>query len=267
LRPLPTNDGWLLVRDLAVRHILRTNEWKKPIYFAVTIPPETFAPYRDILEMEGLAYRVVPRKQKNMINVAKLERNILGDFKYTSILDDNWKRDRSVYLPPHTEHLIKNYAAAFIQLAFIQHRDSLYKEAVRNMEIAFEIAPTMSPHRELLPYYYLDAGDSASAIKFCKDLIAEDPGDAGARYRLAGVYERLGRDLESLQQLDWLFAFDRDNQDVLVASVGMALRIGQVKKAKGYLTDWLMRHPEDEMAKQYLDDLERQLADEQPNAP
>jgi hypothetical protein len=62
LSPIPAQDGWVLVRDLAVDHILRTNEFKRPIYFAVTIPPATFAPYKDIIEMEGLAYKVVPRR-------------------------------------------------------------------------------------------------------------------------------------------------------------------------------------------------------------
>ncbi len=265
--PIPTKNGWVLIRDLAVNEILVTNEWRKPIYFAVTIPPETYEPYRDYLEMEGLAYLVVPKKEKNMINVAKLEQNILEKFKYTSILDKNWKRDRSVYLPPYTEHLIQNYAAAFIQLSFIQNRDSLYEKAVRNMEIAREISPQMDTPRQLLPYFYLDAGDTVNAIQFCADRITSHPDDLDIRYRLAGIYERINRPLDSLEQLDFIFARDKESRDVFMAAVGMALRVGQNGKARAYMTEWLRVHPDDATTREYLKDLDRQLQGGQPATP
>ena len=122
----------------------------------------------------------------------------------------------------------------------------------------------MDAPRQLLPYYYLDAGDTVSAVKFCTDRIAENPDDLDIRYRLAGVYERLNRPTQSLEQLEYIFARDKNSRDVFMASVGMALRAGQAGKARGYITEWLRVHPDDAAAKQYLQDIDRQLQQQQP---
>jgi len=94
--------------------------------------------------------------------------------------------------------------------------------------------------------------------------IEQNPDDLDMRYRLAGVYERLNDPTKSLEQLDYIFARDKDSRDVFMASVGMALRVGQPGKARFYITEWLRRHPEDEAAKQYLQDLDRQIQAQQP---
>jgi DNA-binding SARP family transcriptional activator len=259
LTPVPTKDGWLQVRDLAVRHILGVNEWKRPIYFAVTVPQTTFEPYLDILEFEGLAHRFVRRKGKNMINMDKTIENIYRKYDYSGILDDDWKRDDSFYLPPHTEHLIQNYAAAFVHLALRQHRDSLYADAVRALEIAHEISPAYSPPLQLLGWYYLDMGDTTSAIQFYQDRLARQPNSLEVRFRLAGVYQRTGRNLEALEQLEYLIRLEPNNRDAVMAATGIALRLDRIAKARQLLANWLRIHPEDLGAKGALDDLDRQI--------
>jgi hypothetical protein len=269
-RPVPTKDGWWLVRDLAVRHILenvlRDEETKRPVYFAVTIPPDTYAPYRELLEFQGLAYKVVRRKGTNMVNRDAVVENIWNRYKYTSILDENWKRDRSIYLPTHTEHLIQNYAAAFVQLAIILHRDTLYEESVRCLEAAHQISPNMEPPIQLLGWYYLDMGDTAKAVRFYQEQLVRRPNNLDLRFRLAGVYERTGRDLEALEQLEYILRVDPDSRDAVMAGVGLALRANFVSKARQYLAEWLRNHPEDVSARQTLDDIDRQLQGE-PSAP
>jgi hypothetical protein len=262
LTPVPSNDGWLLVRDLAVQHILLKNEWKRPVYFAVTIPPDTYAPYRDIIEFQGLVYKVVRRKGKNMINREKMTDNILNKYDYTSILDENRKRDRSVYLPPHTEHLIQNYAAAFVQLALTQHRDSLYSDAVRSLEIAHEISPNMQPPIQLLGWYYLDMGDTSKAVRFYENQVRDRPDNLDLRFRLAGLYERSGDPAAALEQLEYVLRRDPNNRDALMAGVGMALRINAVQTARQMLVDWLRRQPTDTAARQTLADIDRQIEEQ-----
>jgi Tfp pilus assembly protein PilF len=262
LTPVPSGDGWLLVRDLAVQHILITNKFKRPIYFAVTIPPDTYAPYSEIIEFEGLVYQVVRRKGTNMINKAKMTDNVLNNFKYTSILDENWKRDTTIYLPPHTEHLIQNYAAAFVQLALTQHRDSLYNEAVHSLEVAHEISPRMQPPIQLLGWYYLDTGDTARAAQFYEEQIQRSPNNLDLRFRLAGIYERTGNNVRALEQLEYIIRVDPESRDAVMAAVGMALRVNAVQKARQLLADWLQQRPLDESARQTLDDIDRQLQEQ-----
>jgi len=259
LQPVPSREGWLLVRDLAVDHILRTNRFNRPVYFAVTIPSSTFAPYRDILEMEGLAYKVVPRKGENMVNVAKLEDCIVNEFTYGGILDSNWKRDKSIYLQPYIEHLIQNYSAAFVQLAYEKHKEGEYQKALKYMLVAEQISPRLEPPRQLLGIYYFDAGDTTNALQFYMDGLRENPGDLQLMYRLAGVYERLGDYAKALDLIDPILRVDPDGQDLVIMGYTLSVRGGMYERARRYLTDWLERHPNDQEIKQMLDDFDRQV--------
>ncbi len=112
---------------------------------------------------------------------------------------------------------------------------------------------------QLLGWYYLDMGDTAQAIRFYQEQADQQPGNLEIRFRLAGVYERTGRDQEALEQLEYVLRLDPDSRDAAMAAVGMAIRIDSVEKARKFLSDWLMRHPEDTAAQQALDDINRQL--------
>jgi tetratricopeptide (TPR) repeat protein len=259
LTPVPSKDGWLLVRDLAMDHILRTNKFQRPVYFAVTIPSSTFAPYREILEMEGLAYKVVPRKGENMVNLAKLEDCIVSEYTYGGILDKNWKRDKSIYLQPYIEHLIQNYSAAFVQLAYEKHKAGDYAGALRYMEISGQISPLLEPPRQLLGLYYLDAGDTVGAIQYYMDALRGSPGDLQLMYRLAGVYERLGDYEKAMDLIDPILREDPDSQDLVMMGYTLGVRGGMYQRARAYLSEWLARHPDDKEVKQMLDDFDRQV--------
>ncbi len=264
LQPVPSKDGWVLVRDLAVDHILRTNMFKRPAYFAVTIPPSTFAPYKDIIEMEGLAYKVVPRRGENMINVPKLEDCIANQYQYGNILTAGWTRDKSVYLQPYVEHLIQNYSAAFIQLAYAKHESGDYPTALKYMKISAEISPRLEPPRQLLGYYYLDVGDTASAVQHYVTLLKDRPGDDALSYRLAGVYERMGRYGEALDLIDPLYKKEPNAKDLSIMVFTLAARANMPDRARAYMNDWLKRHPEDAEGRQALEDYERQLGASKP---
>jgi len=261
LQPLPSKDGWVLVADLAVDHILRTNMFKRPVYFAVTIPPSKFAPYKDIIEMEGLAYKVVPRRGENMINVPGVENCITKEFKYDGILTADWKRDTSIYLPPFLEHLIQNYSAAFVQLAYAKHDAGDYQRALKYMEVAEQISPHLEPTVQLLGYYYLDAGDTAAAVSHYLDQLKKNPGDPSLMYRLAAVYERMGKYAQALDLIDPIYQQEPDAKDLNAMAFELAVRAGQVERARAYMTAWLKRHPDDEDGKKALAEFERKLAE------
>jgi tetratricopeptide (TPR) repeat protein len=262
LQLVPSAEGWILVRDQAVNHILRNNNFQRPVYFAVTIPPATFAPYREIMEMEGLAYKVVNRRGENMVNMAKLEDCIVNQYTYGAILTRDWVRDRSIYLQPYIEHLIQNYAAAFVQLAYAKHQDGDYASALKYMKVANEISPHLEPPYQLLGYYYLDAGDTAAAIQHYTDRLRQDPGDQELAFRLGGLYERLGEYGKALDMIEPIYRQEPTARDLNVMVFSLAARAGQVERARGYMTEWLRRHPDDTEARAALDGYERQLRGE-----
>jgi hypothetical protein len=52
--------GAIRVQDIVVLDILRTNKWKRPIYFAVTCGPDSRIGLSDYLRLSGFAFRLVP---------------------------------------------------------------------------------------------------------------------------------------------------------------------------------------------------------------
>jgi hypothetical protein len=52
----------LRVQDIVVLDIIRTNQWKRPIYFAVTGPPDSRLGLEEYLRTCGYAYRLTPAK-------------------------------------------------------------------------------------------------------------------------------------------------------------------------------------------------------------
>lgn len=256
LTPIPSQDGWVLIRDLAVDHIIRTNRFARPVYFAVTIPSSTFAPYREILEMEGLAYKVVRRKGERMVNVPKLEDCIVNQYKYSGILNADWKRDGSVFLQPYVVHLIQNYSVAFMELSFAKHEAGDHEAAIRYMLIAQEISPHLDPPRQLLGLYYMDAGDTARAEQHYRDVLKDRPNDFQAMYRLANVYERQGKYSEALDMIHPILADDPEARDLMVTAYTLAVRGGMLERARDYLAGWLSRHPEDAEARKMLQDFD-----------
>ncbi|UCH84418.1 MAG: DUF2723 domain-containing protein [Candidatus Latescibacterota bacterium] len=255
LMPIRTKDGWVLIRDIAVQQILKHNARTRPIYFAVTIPPEIYAPYRDFLEMEGLAYRVVPRKGTNMVNAEVLEDNIWNKFDFGGILTADWKIDNSLYRPPYVRRLIQNYAAAFTQLGFVKGRENNFEDAVKNLEVALEISPDLEPALLWLGWYYLEMGDSVRAVSFYKEQIDRRPDRPDLLYRLAGVYERLGHLDSALIAVDELIKRDPDHREAVMSAVGMALRFEMIDSAKRYLENYLARHPNDAQMRGALEEL------------
>jgi len=246
LRWMRAPDGTLLQpRDIAARHILQHNSKRVPIYFAVTIPPEIYAPYRDFLEMEGLAYRVVPRKGQNMINEKVLRDNIWNKFSYLGILKDDFTRDESIYQPPYVRRLTQNYSAAFSQLAFVHVQREEYKEAVRNLEVARQISPHLEAVRDFLGVYYFEAGDTARALRYYDEEFAKDPTACDLLYRKAGIYERMGDLPSALDEVERVITHCPDRREAVESAIGISVRLGQLERAERFLDGWLAAHPED----------------------
>ncbi|MEJ2721180.1 MAG: DUF2723 domain-containing protein [bacterium] len=255
LRPIQTDDGWVEVYELGVQHILKNNNRSRPIYFGVTVPREKFEIYREFLEMVGMAYKLVPENGQNMVDLAKVEQNIWHEFDYGGILDDNWKRDDSLYREDYVTRVIQNYAAAFATLAFHKGRAGDYEGAVKNLEGALEITPDLDAALIWLGWYKLEAGDSTGALNYYHRQITRHPERTELIYRLAGVYERIGRPDSALVAIDELLRRDPNRRDAVLTGVGMALRYGFNQSAERYLAGWLARHPNDAEIRDALEEL------------
>jgi hypothetical protein len=119
------NVNGIKVQDIMVRDIIFTNQWKRPIYFAVTVSPDSKIGLDNYLWYCGLAWRLEPRKIENQaaaLNLDILETNLMEEPKGFSTEQQYGYKFRnianpSVHLDDNATRLMSNYRAAYIRLA------------------------------------------------------------------------------------------------------------------------------------------------------
>ncbi len=113
------------VQDILVLDVVTTNQWKRPVYFAVTCSPDSRIGMDNYLWFQGMAQRLEPRKvpqEENAIDPAIVEANLLHEpagfsrtpmsgFKFRGIADS------TVFLDDNIQRLLLNYRFAFMRLS------------------------------------------------------------------------------------------------------------------------------------------------------
>jgi hypothetical protein len=87
------NKGYVTKGTLAMIDILVNNHWKRPIYFASTVPSDQFNGLDNYLYTEGLALRLLPLKldtaagRSELVNTDILYHNMYNKFKWGNVKD------------------------------------------------------------------------------------------------------------------------------------------------------------------------------------
>lgn len=97
--------SYILKNDLMVLDLIAHNNWKRPIYFAVTTGSEAYLGLEEYFQLEGLAYRFVPIKntedemsQGGRVNTDAMYDNLVNKFQWGGLdkpgvnLDENCTR-------------------------------------------------------------------------------------------------------------------------------------------------------------------------------
>jgi hypothetical protein len=165
--------------DLALVDIISTNiqnGWERPIYFAVTCRPDKLAPYKDYLQLEGMALRLVPIKtvvpntyaamQMGRVELDTMYNNIINRFRWGNFDKVETFIDES-YRPS-----VQSVQYSMVRLTDELIRQSDNKRATDIIDKFFAVFPHMNfPYDEnrvvpqmLMYYYRVGAQDKANAV-------------------------------------------------------------------------------------------------------
>lgn len=147
-----TLSGNYLTKDeLMILDIIANNNWKRPIYFAITVGRDKYLNLQDYFQTEGFAYRLVPVKtvsddqQVGGVRTEVMYDNVINKFKWGNM------NDPKVYLDENNIRMSMNIRNSFVRLA-----DGLLAEGKRDSAIAVldrcnELVPN-----EKVPYNYFN---------------------------------------------------------------------------------------------------------------
>jgi hypothetical protein len=109
-------EGFIKIQDQMVLEIIAYNaqmNWKRPIYFAVTVGSSNFIGLDEWMRMDGLCFKVVDYKADKGIDPEVVYERVLGRYltAYRNLGDPD------IYYDDNIQRLLQNYRSAFLQLA------------------------------------------------------------------------------------------------------------------------------------------------------
>lgn len=172
-RPYSDEFNLLYGADQAVLNMLITNalqDWKRPIYFAVTVAPDGQLNLQNYFQSEGQAYRVVPIEHSEPLGrvVPSVSPQRLKQFRFTNL------DDPSVYYDENIRRMVDNYRNIFSHTAqsLIAAGESGEARELIDWfmeEVPFETIPGDEMSYIFMADVYRLLGDSERGVAILKD--------------------------------------------------------------------------------------------------
>ncbi|CAN5436832.1 DUF2723 domain-containing protein [soil metagenome] len=133
---------YLMKADLMILDLLAHNNWKRPIYFAVTVGNDSYMNLEPYFQLEGLAYRIVPIRAKadaqgqtGRVDQKEMYNNMMNKFVW-----GNMKRE-DVYLDQNNLNMTMNFRNNFSRLAESLNQDNKADSAITVLDKMNEEMP------------------------------------------------------------------------------------------------------------------------------
>ncbi|MGL4410974.1 MAG: protein O-mannosyl-transferase family [Bacteroidales bacterium] len=140
--------------ELAIIDMLETNNWERPIYYAVTVGSDQYLKLNDYFSLEGLAYKITPvKKSGGSVNTDKMFDNMVNKFKWGGI--DNPK----VYLDENNIRMCKTFRYMFSNLVRSLIEEGKEEKALAALDHCMKVIPSTNVPNDysslsLAEYYY-----------------------------------------------------------------------------------------------------------------
>jgi hypothetical protein len=143
------NNNAIAKSFLIVLDLLATNNWERPVYFAITTGGEAYMGLEDYFMLDGLAYRLVPvksesdRGQPGTVNTDVMYDNVMNKFRWGNM------NNPDVYLDETNRRMTMNLRNNFHRLADALILEGKKDSALAVLDKCIEVVPD-----NCIPYDY-----------------------------------------------------------------------------------------------------------------
>lgn len=254
----------ILTSQYMVQHIMQQNRvgtegWKKPPYFAVTVPQPEQLGFDKQLTLEGLVYRVSRDTVQTDIDEKVTRHNVYDVFRYQGLFTADGSWDPTVYKDDNASTLSRNYAAAHLQLAMHYRDQGRLADAIKEMERVERMFPDFVGAFIPLGKMYMEDGDTTKAHELFSRLVKRHPDnpDAFFHYGVTSMYRH--DPVTALSSFDHTIQLDPEYFYAYVAAYSLLMEQGRREQAISYLQRWLDRHPEDQQVRATVEQHQREM--------
>lgn len=145
--------------EMMVLDLLATNNWERPIYWAITVGSDKYMNLQDYFQLEGFAYRLVPIKRESdpqTLSFGSVASNIMYDnlmnkFEYGNM------NDPDIYIDEQNARMMTNIRNSFNRLARALIKEGNNDSAIAVLDRCNELVPHETVRYE---YFALDMMES-----------------------------------------------------------------------------------------------------------
>ncbi len=156
--------------EMMVMEMLEQNDWKRPMYFAVTVGDDYYLGLKPYFELTGLAYRITPVRSidgQPRVNTEVMYENMMHRFCYGNL------NRPDVYIDENLSRMCHTHRLMFQTLAEALVKEEQFDRAMEVLDYAEQVLPGYSiPHDYTSAsmaaiYYQLGAPEKGNAIMDC----------------------------------------------------------------------------------------------------
>lgn len=136
--------------NIMMLDFLASNNWERPVYFAITTGADAFVGLEEYFQLDGLAYKLVPIKTpyNNQGDPGRINTRILYD-KLMNTFQWGNMQDPDVYLNEDNIRLTTGFRNTFRKLAEALVKEGKNEKAIEVLDKAMEVMPEYN-----VPYNY-----------------------------------------------------------------------------------------------------------------
>jgi MFS family permease len=177
------NKNALYKNDLMVLDLLATNNWERPVYFAVTTGSESYMGLEPYFQLEGLAYRLTPIKSKTPEGKERQQMRLNTSIMYKNIMENFFwggMESPSIYMDENNMRMAVNLRLQMSTLGETLIEEGKKDKALKVMEKCVEVMPERNVAYDGAMYYVLNTWYQAGGGLKCTPVAK----------RLFDIYER-----------------------------------------------------------------------------
>jgi tetratricopeptide (TPR) repeat protein len=245
------------VKDIMVLHILETNKWERPIYFAVTVSDDNKVDLFDNLVMEGLVYRInedrsdsLSRIRSEIVFIPETKTYIDID-RSKHLLDDVYSYrgidDEDIYKSKNTKKLLNNYAAAYSYLGRSLLGRNELDSALACYENAYRFASGNTRFLYLLATLYAQSGQGEKADETFRDFVIDRPLDPRYLLQMASFFIRGSDSSRAAKYLEEAIVENPNMKEAYQMLARIYEKGKEPDKAGEVRRKWIAGHPGDSL--------------------
>ncbi len=170
------------VQDIMVKEIVEANNWKRPIYFAVTCSEDSKIGLSNYLRMEGMTLRLVPEKRTpgiEFVNAPVLRKELYNENpSFSKDYEPGYKfrglNNPDIFFDENHIRMVQNYRNAFLRLSIYYVNIKQNEKAIATLNLMDEKIPRkVIPMENGLLFEIGNIYYNAGAMNIYKKIAAE----------------------------------------------------------------------------------------------